>query len=191
MAETSTFKVCVTSTELHHRGRHIIDLVKILLKKPTDVYPIARNINPERIAWTVQKSGTNPQGSHKDLRFPTNVDGITANYFEQWVRFYKEEEEFWYLELAYLHLYKTDRLNKTAPEYLLLHCDPNERREHAKYKQSPHLHIEVAPPPWPKAHIALNVGYLEPLLQDASSLTANLFLAIEMLKDQILDELPE
>ncbi len=94
MLETSVFKVCLSRAELHERGPLIIDLIKTLVRKPTDVFPIPRQLSPERLAWTVQKSGTKPQGSHTEWRFPTNVDGVTANYFEHWARFYNREEEF-------------------------------------------------------------------------------------------------
>ena len=188
MAKKSEFRVCLSKAELHDRGPLIWGLVKTLVRKPTDVFPIAKT-QTEKLVWAVQKSYSNPQGSYKDWRFPTNVDGILANYFEEWTRDYEGGQEFWYLELAYLHLYRTDAVNKTAPEYILLHCEPNWNEEHAIYKQSPHIHIEDAPHPWPKAHIALNVGYLGQVLRDASSLTKALEVAVIMLKNQVLDEI--
>jgi len=177
--------------DLSNRHSSILQIVKPLVKRVENLYVAPRNVSREEFVWVVVPSGTKLQGNPSEIRFRTKVSYIYATYFERWLRFYQGAEERWYLERSYLHFYQVDRSNRTAPEYLLLHCDPNETREHALYKQSPHLHIKTAPEPWPHAHIALNVGYLEPMLKDASSLTAAFGAAVLMLKEQLLDLMEE
>jgi hypothetical protein len=72
--------------------------------------------------------------------------------------------------------------------------EPDDAR-HAEYKQCPHLHIECSNAPWPhgaiwpRAHIALNVGYHREVLKDSESLTEAMKVAATMLRKQVLDRL--
>lgn len=189
MSEIPLFKICLPTEEMHTRGPSILRIIKPLLDDPSRFFVVPKSPDKETFAWAVTRTGASQNGSYTDWRFRTRVDGVFANYFERWLRFYNGIEELWYLDRAYLHFYLRDTESRDTTEYLLLHCDPNEIGEHAIYKQSPHLHIKKAPAPWPGAHIALNIGYMKPMLRDAASLTETLELAVVMLKNQILDEL--
>ena len=183
----NTYKVCLQMTELRKRDSDIVKVLSPLVERPESLYVIPRTVNREEFVFVAVPKGTNAQGDYTDKKFRTVSPELYATYHERWFRFYEEKEEFWYLERAYLHFYQIDRPSRSSSEFLLLHCDPNETREHALYKQSPHLHIVTAPDPWPHAHIALNVGYLEPMLKDASSLTRTFGAMVVMIKEQILD----
>jgi hypothetical protein len=93
------------------------------------------------------------------------------------------------LDRAYLSLFKTEPSTRTEIEFLCLHCDPNEPDDarHAIYKKGPHLHIQVAEEPIPHAHIALNRGHLDAVLNSPDSLTKAMGAAILMLREEILD----
>ena len=132
-------------------------------------------------------------------RFKTYVPSLFATYYERWYKTDQGEKELFYLERAYLHLYMMDKTLKQEKEFCLLHCDPNEadNAPHAKYKQSLHLHIECSDSSWPhcaiwpRAHIALNTGYLDCVLKDIDSLTKAIKEAVVMLKEEVLDEFPD
>jgi hypothetical protein len=145
----------------------------------------------------VAKDHTSPQaGRYDEMRFRTIYTkdiSVNAMYHEIWD---KIDDKSYYLDRAYLHFYIID---KTLPEpaekeFCLLHCDPNEPDDaaHAKYKQSLHLHIECSDASWPhcdvwpRAHIALNNGYLGDVLKDINSLTNAMKEAILMLKEEVL-----
>lgn len=114
---------------------------------------------------------------------------MSGCYFELWRRGRGAREQFWYLDRAYLTLFApgSDGCN----EYVCLHCDPNEPDEmqHSMYKRVPHLHINAAPAPFPHAHLALNLGFKDQVLESVSSLTDAMEYAMLMLREQILDEL--
>ena len=139
---------------------------------------------------------SNPNARFDEMRFRTRVNNLIAMYYERWLPVFHGKEEFFYLERAYLHFYMIEESLADEKEFLLLHCDPNEddNANHAKYKQNLHLHIECSDSScyphcriWPKAHIALNPGYLNHVLEDINSLTKAIEEAIIMLKEQVLE----
>jgi hypothetical protein len=78
-------------------------------------------------------------------------------------------------------------------EYILLHCDASEpdSSPHSKYKQSPHIHVEVAQQPIPKAHIALYNGRISEVLKSRAAFNSALVDSIGMLNSQILQAHPQ
>ncbi|MCW3089815.1 MAG: hypothetical protein JWP81_884 [Ferruginibacter sp.] len=73
----------------------------------------------------------------------------------------------YFLDKSYFHLYTYNNDLKEF-EYILLHCDTSEPNDtpHSIYKKSPHLHIEVAEHPIPKAHFALYNGRVAEVLRN-------------------------
>lgn len=58
-----------------------------------------------------------------------------------------------------------------------------------KYKKGPHLHIKAADDPLPHAHLALNLGHLDAVLESIETLSEAMRCAIFMLKEEVLDTL--
>lgn len=99
------------------------------------------------------------------------------------------DHDQWYLDRAYLTIFRTDPTTRAEVEFLCLHCDPNEsdNADHGIYKQGPHLHIRAAEDPIPHAHIALNRGHLEDVLTSAHNLSEAMELGVLMIKEEVLD----
>jgi hypothetical protein len=121
-------------------------------------------------------------------RFKTISESIVANYSEVWVNFQKDR---YFLERSYFHLYSISEDTFSESEYILLHSDASEPNDtpHCLYKQGPHLHFEVAPPPIPRAHIALYNGRLDQILKNKANFDSALEQTIKMLDSQILKAL--
>jgi hypothetical protein len=129
----------------------------------------------------------------RDYRFSTICSFLNASYYEIWNQITTTE---YYLERAYCHLYLNDEAylkNREDGEYILLHCDPNEDNgsPNAKYKQSPHIHVECAQYPISKVHFALYNGSLNEILKTKEAITVALQEAIIMLKEEVITKLLE
>ncbi len=133
--------------------------------------------------------GSPSQSNYRDWRFSTYVPQIHASYFEFWKKTFVDKKEIWYLDRAYLHIYRINLLTRGEEEFLALHCDPNESQEaeHVLYKRGPHLHIKVAQKPIPHAHIALNLGHLKEVLGSVEALSKAMKMGVQMLREEILD----
>lgn len=129
-----------------------------------------------------KETGTN----FTDWRFQTISENINGSYYEIWTSLGKGS---YFLDRSYFHLYSLDEQQLTESEYVLLHCDASEPDDtpHCSYKQSPHLHIEVAQHPIPKAHLALYNGRIKEVLKDLNAFNSALKETIEMLSSQILN----
>ena len=126
--------------------------------------------------------------NYRAWRFTTFVPRFRGMYFERW----ESKGSSWVLHRAYFTLWKTiSSVGEIEKEYLCLHCDPSisNSEAHAKYKQGPHLHIKIAEPEFPNAHIALAFGHLDTVLQSADNLFKAMHWSIEMIKQEVLDEL--
>jgi hypothetical protein len=189
-------RIEISPEEVNNRGSIIHNLLKPLVTKPQNIFALYKG-NREETIITIQEKGASNTEDYENWRFNTIAPRFQAMYHERWKRSYKDKKEFFYLYRAYLHFYHYDEAENQDFEFLLLHCDPNEpdNAAHAEYKQSLHLHIECGKAPfphgavWPKAHIALNVGYSTQVLKDIGSLTEALKVAILMLQSQVLDKL--
>jgi hypothetical protein len=125
----------------------------------------------------------------RDWRFQTISENIKANYHEVWIN---QGRNKYFLERSYFHLYTVVEEDLSEGEYILLHCDASEpgTTPHSIYKQSPHIHIEVAEQPIPKAHFALYNGRLAEVLKNRASFNSALLDSITMLNSQILQAHP-
>lgn len=188
-------RIEVTAEQVYSRSEHIRDFLKPLVSRPENLYIQYLPIKQETII-TVCEKGSNI-GTYDNYRFDTIANGFWAMYHERWKRFIKDKSEYYYLYRVYLHLYQINKAVRDELEFALLHCDPNEpdSAAHAEYKQGLHLHIECGNAPWPhglvwpKAHIALNVGYHKQVLKDLNSLTEAIKVSVIMLKKQVLEQL--
>lgn len=128
--------------------------------------------------------GGRPDGPVTDWRFSTKTRRIRANYHEIWLPV-PGETRMAHLERAYLTIYQTVSPDQEV-KLLALHCDPNEHGDDAIYKRGPHIHVEAAQDPIPRAHIALAIGHLDNVLATASTLTEALNWSIVMIWDEVL-----
>lgn len=148
-----------------------------------------------------------PSGSdHRNWTFATVRADVRAQYFERWLKFEERGRERWYLERAYLHLSRVDAASRNLIEFLCLHCDPdaapdeklkdtapetyNRVAKQSFYKKHPHLHVIAAEAPFPHAHLALQVGYLDQVLSSIDSLSEAINQAVQMIRDEVLDAMP-
>lgn len=176
-----------TIENLTHRGEHVRQLLQPIAKQSGGPAWQPMSTVSEFIIGTHDGSPT--RSHYRDWRFATVLPNYRGMYFELWRPSGAKGEEFWYLYQAYLSIYQIERSMQTETELLCLHCDPNEpdNAPHAIYKQGPHLHINVAANPIPHAHIALNRGHLKDVLSSVNDLTKALGLAVQMLREEILD----
>jgi hypothetical protein len=197
---------------MEHKSKRILisSKDKVFTDRPKTIRKFLQPLVPDTSKFSVQPKSCNsteyivaaadnhnPSSRYDQMRFKTQVQNLRAMYYERWNKFYQGKEEFFYLDRAYLHFYFIDTSPKPEEkEFVLLHCDPNEPDDanHAKYKQSLHLHIECSERScyphcdiWPHAHIALNTGYLDHVLQDVNSLTKAIEEAVWMLKEEVLE----
>lgn len=131
--------------------------------------------------------GTQPTSDYRQWRFSTFVPRFKAMYFERWMRT-ADNEEYWYLDRAYLSIFHLFDRNDER-EFICLHSDPNADDEKKMYKKGPHLHIIAAQDPLPHAHFALNLGHLEDVLTSIDTLSDAIDIALNMLKEEVLDNL--
>ena len=184
-------KIRLKVADLSKRRQDIIRILTPLVSDSDALYIHNTKKDTGEFVWVAVAKGESTQGDYLSKKFPITTE-FQASYYEVWNRTYSgRREEYLYLYRAYLHFYRLNVETIDYDEYLLLHCDPNEEEDqkHWLYKQSPHLHLEFAPDPWPSAHLALNVGFLKEMLTDAASLTSILEGMVIMLNDQVLQHL--
>lgn len=145
-----------------------------------------------------------PAGSdYRHWTFSTVRPDVRAQYFERWLKFEERGQELWFLERAYLNIFKVDRTTRGLDEILCLHCDPDDAPDEnlkdedldkyqkllkqSYYKKHPHLHVVAADAPFPHAHLALHVGFMEQVLSSAGALSEVFRHAVQMIKDEVLD----
>jgi hypothetical protein len=172
--------------DLKSRGDQVRNLLRPLTRN--DFGPAWVNKNQNRIFVIGTHDGSPPTSSYREWRFSTFVPNIRAMYFELWRELIGGK---WYLDRAYLSLFKTDLPKQKEIEIICLHCDPNEPldSEHIAYKKGPHLHIKgVTPYSLDQSHIALQQErHLDLVLSSSEELTIALTWGIRMIKEEILD----
>ena len=175
----------ISPFELGKRGQKIRHLLQPLSKQP--VGPAWKTISRSGQYIIGVHDGSPPQSDFTEWRFATLVHNLQGAYYEIWIRL---SDESWYLRQAYLSMHRTDRTSASnTVKFIALHCDPNEPDEasHAIYKKGPHLHIQAADDPIPRAHIALCVGHLNDVLSSVDYLSEAMGLAVRMLREEVLD----
>jgi len=165
------------------RVRDINALFKTLAKRQGK---IVVNLTSSNNTLVFGVSDNNENGSDfLNWRFKTKTENYSALYYERWIPY---EADIYYLDRMYFHIYKTDISERRAVEYICLHCDANEPddAQHARFKQSPHLHFSTAEQPLPHSHIALNNGNLNQIFSSLASLHQAIKQAVDMIYWQIL-----
>lgn len=167
-----------------HRSNQIIDNLKSIAKKTDKI--ITNDVSVGARSFIIGVSDVKEMGNnYHDWRFKTYLSDFRAMYYERWIPYDKNN---YFLDRMYFHLYKMDRENLIDEEYILLHCDAGEPQDsdHFKYKLSPHLHIKSSEYPIPKAHIALNNGNVNDIINSMGKLNMAMSQGISMIENQIL-----
>lgn len=188
----------MTAIELHikdfqKRKRHIMRLLEPISKMDSGPACEQRSLG-NNILMLGAHEGNLLHDQIKEWRFSTPNRDCWANYYESW-ELRDSATEMYCLNKAYLTIYKRNRMynDRTEKELLCLHCDPYEPGDNSTpavvYKRSPHLHIEAADDPIPKAHFALALGNLDHVLTSVSNFTQALSLYVEMIRYEVLDRI--
>lgn len=175
----------IGQSQLTSRGQKIRQLLRPLVRHPSA--PAYKVVARARQYVISAYDGSLSKSDYRELSFPTIVSNLRGRYHERWIQL---DNKSWYMERAYLSIYWVERsIPMEKRKFLALHCDPNvsDEASHAIYKQGPHLHIQDAAFPIPRAHIALDRTHLNLVLNSINSLTKTLELAVLMIKEEVLD----
>ena len=182
-------KVVLEATDIASRYeacRHL--LLPLVERKSTGGPAIDRAPRYGGIAYAAH--GGSPAADIRQWRFRTCHPSFAASYLETWIPTDRALRHY-FLRSASLAIYRALPSRHGEAEFVALHCEPNEPSTASGsayiYKRSPHLHIEAAEFPIPKSHISLAHPFLDTILQSEASLFVVLRLAIEMLRDEVLE----
>jgi hypothetical protein len=103
MGELNMAIIQMKISELVSRGENIRTMLRPISKLETGP-AWERKSAPGGIIIAVH-DGVNPTSDYRDYRFSTFVQNFQAMYFELWRRT-EEDEQSWYLEKAYLSIYR-------------------------------------------------------------------------------------
>lgn len=125
-------------------------------------------------------------GGFRDWSFRTFAPDLWCRYFELWRPGIGIDK--WNLSRAYLTIAKIDRVSRCLEEVICIHCDPLDTSPEpvGSYKRGPHLHVEVADDPLPRAHFPLNFGHLEAVLSSPDDLTRALKQAVAIVVHEVV-----
>jgi hypothetical protein len=173
------------------RGQKICEMLVPLAGKSRLAYSIVSSRSELMIA--VHSGPRREDLFPRDWRFSTTVTGIRGGYYERWIAVDQKRNRF-YIDRAYLHLYRRKPTESDETEIIALHCDPNESDDvgllkHAVYKRGPHIHVIVAEQPIPHSHFALNATQLDHVLSSIDALHDAVGAGVVLLRDQVLDVL--
>jgi len=185
-------KVTLQQNEIQKRGKQFTKLLGCLLKTKSSMLawgtqPLSSDFGEHYktgIVIAAHDGNTHKLQSYRDWRFSIFVPNYNASYFEVWLPVDNRTQDIWYLQQAYLTIFKATK------EYVALHCDPEEPENdtRAKYKISPHIHIKAAEPPIPKSHIAIASGYYKQIYAE-QKIFDSMRIGIELIKDEILSRI--
>ena len=121
------------------------------------------------------------------VRVPTKVRGLFANYYEVWIP--DQRGTTFKMDRAYLHLHRQRHRDDDDVQLLSLHCDPALPTSQPAYiyKRGPHLHVGGASPNIDRAHISLCLGDVELGGADVDALTDRFSQAVRMISEEILE----
>jgi hypothetical protein len=179
--------------DLQERKRHIMHLLKPLSRAKSGPACDQQLVGNTAIVLCAHEGGM-LQSKFADWRFSTCKQNYWANYYELWTLIDSKNEKY-RLDKAYLTIYRRNKERYTGEEkeLLCLHCDPYELDQvtnpSAVYKRSPHLHVEAADHPIPKAHFSLTIGNSPAVLASTQTLTQTLSLCIKMIRCEVLDKM--
>ena len=175
-----------TIQDWYGRQSQIRRLLSHLIAESHAGGPVIQQTMVARVWVLGAHDGSPPVGSYREWRFATSHPDFRGNYYEIWTL---TDTRRLHLRAAYLTLYRVVRGPVPSEiEFLALHCDPLEPDDDVGvYKRGPHLHVSSAENPIPQAHLALNRGHLNQVLQTIGSLTSALEQAVRMLREEVLD----
>ncbi len=116
----------------------------------------------------------------------TTAKTVWFTYFELWKP--TAQRENWFLDRAYMHLFRADADTRTLIQMLCVHADPNceDAMPLRLLKRGPHIHVSTAEAPLPECHFALNFGHLQRVLSNSARFTRAFRDAIHMVADDVI-----
>lgn len=174
-------EISLTDFELSKRGSQIPQLLSPI----RGLRPVPWSTIPSNLKWIFTARDKKMNSSYEEWRFNTFNKNFSATYFEIWLPINPVKPNYWYLEKSYLNIFHIDRKNRIETEYLCIHADPEDNH---LLKKSIHLHIKKSEYPIPKAHIALNLNYLEQVFSNKTEFFNNFRIAIQMVSTEIIEK---
>ena len=177
----------LSHSELNHRPQQVQEILEPLrpLDKKHRVKPAACGVAHARAFEVIIAAHDGKQpAEYEKWSMSTNSSALSAAYHEHWAK--DSASKKWHLDKSYLTIFVKTRPDPTP--VLCVHCDPNEPddRAHYAYKCVPHVHLEAAPSPYPKMHIALYRCCTKKILSSLPAFDAALHDAMLMLRDELL-----
>jgi hypothetical protein len=175
--------IVISSKQLRSRDSRIRAILRPIARVRDGPWCAIRSIRRDYLIGAFDSH--HPLSHPREWRFATFVPGIRAAYYETWRR---ADGDSWYLVHAYLNMYRLELATAEEKGFVSLHCDPDEAATvpHASYKRGPHLNVEAADYPFPRAHLCVAGGDLAAVLASESSLRQAMAWAVTMLKDEVL-----
>ncbi len=130
--------------------------------------------------------GDAAQGSYRDWTFPTRVERIRGQYFEEWIR---SDRQGWELKHICFHLFRVESPRAIPKEIVAVHSEPGEDGVSfsSKLKKGPHLHVKAAGDIIGEAHFPLCLSCLESVLSSTDCLMNAIRELIEVLAVEVID----
>jgi len=124
-------------------------------------------------------------GSYRDWTFPTKVERLRGQYFEEWAKVRQNE---WELSHICFHIFLIEPGSTKPREIIAIHSEPGEdgRTLTSKLKKGPHLHIKAATEPIGSAHFPLCATCLETVLTSTERLLESFREIIEVLATEVV-----
>ncbi len=144
-------------------------------------------LNVRGLGTVVSACDVETGASHRDRRFRTRVNWLTAQYFEVWAE--DSSRKVWLMNQASLHLYWIEQPHSPERELVALHCEPGHfgATRTDRFKRGPHIHVSSDGNRLAHAHIPLNYCDLERVLASKDSLGDAFTKAVEILETEVID----
>lgn len=177
----------ISEADLEKRRRNLPLRLKPLTADVSYIQAASQTLGPYGRAIGVHQGQKGPL-SYREWRVSLITSVVSVGYFEIWQYSKGLRNPVCYLlQKAYLHIYLPSP-SGVDQELLFLHCDPQEPQDtpHYRYKVGPHLHFEIAGPPWKDAHIPLCDGWQEEVLQGLDDLDKAIARGVDFIADQFI-----
>lgn len=177
--------IVIAEDQLYHRPAAIRRLLRPLRA--------GRDVPTQFYAGPVQRGkiigaheGALASSSYRNWHFRTFVREFWCQYFELWYLLQGKRE--WYLDRAYLNVFRLRAGPRVLEEFVCVHCDPDDDGAEPlrSYKRGPHLHVIRAEAPIPKSHFPLNLGHLKEVLVNVETLSRAIEQAVRVVCEEVL-----
>jgi len=176
----------ISIPKLHPRCTTIRNLLRPVLRSRdirTEQLPrVTRRREATVTAWDITNGD-----SYRDWFFRTPCRAIWGQYFEEWTT--NADETVWHLSQTCLHLFHVET-PRVPVEIFALHCEPKETGDsfQASLRRGPHVHIRSDNNRLGHAHIPLNLGHIDAVLESCETLTIALRASIQLIAEEVIEQ---